>query len=84
LRIGLLKRLESSPAAIAATFQTLINAHEAFLEALAEGWVITGDALRDWTSSESDELDDFLEDLDDRRRRNVDSRGQLPLRSPHR
>src|SRR5690606_24144591 len=73
LRMGLLKRLESSPAAMAATLATLIKAHHGFLDALAEGWVITGDALRDWTSSESDDLTEFLADLDDKKRRYVES-----------
>ena len=73
LRIGLLKRLESSPAAIGATLQTLIEAHEAFLDALSEGWVITGEALREWTSSEAEDMDEFLADLDDERMRNVES-----------
>lgn len=72
LRMGLLKRLESSPAAIAATLGTLIRAHEAFIAALAEGWVITGEALRDWTSSESEDLDDFIEGLDEKLHRSVE------------
>ena len=66
LRSTLLKRLESSPLALANTLGKMVKSHRAFLEALAEGWVLTGDALREWTSSDAEDFDDFLEGLDDR------------------
>ena len=66
LRSTLLKRLESSPLALANTLGKMVESHEAFLEALAEGWVLTGDALREWTSSDAEDFDYFLEGLDDR------------------
>jgi len=65
LKSGLLKRLESSPQALASTLRTLIGSHEAFLEALDNGWVLAGDTLRSWVSSESDDLDEYLQGLDD-------------------
>lgn len=64
LRSALLKRLESSPTALASTLGVLIKAHEAFLSALDKGTVLTGGALRDYVSSESDDLDEILEGLD--------------------
>ncbi|MCL2504456.1 MAG: SNF2-related protein [Coriobacteriia bacterium] len=64
LRSALLKRLESSPQALAATLEKLIKAHGTFLATLKQGWVLIGDALRDWGSSESDDLDEFVEALD--------------------
>jgi hypothetical protein len=68
LRSALLKRLESSPAALATTFETMIRSHEAFLTALNQGKVLSGDALIDWTNSGSDDLNEALRDLDDERR----------------
>lgn len=67
LRSGLLKRLESSPTALALTLGRLVDSHGAFLEALDLGWVLVGDALREWTSTDSDDFDEFLESLDDLR-----------------
>ncbi|MEW2481736.1 SNF2-related protein [Mycobacterium sp. NPDC049093] len=68
LRSALLKRLESSPQALKSTLETLIAAHETFLDSLSKGWVLIGDALREWGSSESDDLDQYVADLDlDRR-----------------
>ncbi|WP_375399428.1 SNF2-related protein [uncultured Amnibacterium sp.] len=64
LRSALLKRLESSPNALRSTLTTLIDAHRVFLDALSRGWVLQGEALRDWGSSESDELDEYVEHLD--------------------
>jgi|694.fasta_scaffold65700_2 hypothetical protein len=65
LRSGLLKRLESSTAALVATLSRLIVSHEAFVSGIDGGYVITGDALREYSSSESDELDIFLDGLDE-------------------
>jgi hypothetical protein len=64
LRSALLKRLESSPQALNSTLTKLVVAHEAFLEALKQGSVLTGEALRDWTSSDGESLDDFIATLD--------------------
>lgn len=64
LRSALLKRLESSPHALASTLDTLVASHRAFHEGLARGYVLKGEALRDWGSSDSDDLDSFVEQLD--------------------
>jgi hypothetical protein len=65
LRSALLKRLESSPQALSASLGRMITSHEAFLDALNQGYVLTGEALTDWVSSDSDDLDAFVADLDD-------------------
>jgi len=65
LRSGLLKRLESSTAALHITLGRLLESHEAFLRALEGGWVITGDALRDFVGAGGDDLDAFLDGLDE-------------------
>jgi hypothetical protein len=65
LRSGLLKRLESSTAALVATFTRLVASHKAFVKGIDAGYVITGEALRDYANSESDDLDAFLDNLDD-------------------
>lgn len=65
LRSALLKRLESSPQALRSTLSTLISAHETFLGALNQGWVLTGDALSEWGSSESEDLDEYIAELDE-------------------
>jgi hypothetical protein len=64
LRSGLLKRLESSPQALHASLEKMIVSHEAFLEAVGKGFVLKGEALSDWVSSESDDLDDFVAEFD--------------------
>lgn len=66
LRSALLKCLESSAAALRSTLGTLIRSHEAFLDALSGGWVLTGDALRDWIASDAEDLEEHLVWLDDR------------------
>lgn len=65
LRSGLLKRLESSPDALHASLARMIISHEAFLTALNKGYVLKGDALSDWVSSDSDDLDTFVAAFDD-------------------
>lgn len=65
LRSALLKRLESSPYALAGTLSVLIKTHEAFLAALNGGWVLTGGALRDFVNAESEELDEMVATLDE-------------------
>lgn len=64
LRSNLLKRLESSTAALVATLTRLIESHEVFLDALDEGVVLIGDALREYANSEAESLDEFLDSLD--------------------
>lgn len=64
LRSALLKRLESSPRALAGTLGVLIVTHEAFLSALGKGHILIGGALRDYVSSESEDLDEIVEGLD--------------------
>jgi hypothetical protein len=65
LRSGLLKRLESSPQALHSSLEKMIASHEAFLEALRRGFVLRGEALSEWVSSESDDLDEFVAEFDD-------------------
>lgn len=72
LRSSLLKRLESSALALANTLGRLIGSHKAFLDALDSGWVLAGDALREWTSSGADDFDEFLAELDDVKSTQVD------------
>jgi superfamily II DNA or RNA helicase/HKD family nuclease len=64
LRSALLKRLESSPKALYFTILTLIGSHEKFLSALEKGFVFESEALSAWVSSESDDLDDVLEEIE--------------------
>ncbi|RWR25208.1 helicase [Agrococcus lahaulensis] len=64
LRSALLKRLESSPAALAGTLGVLEQTHQAFLSALAKGTVLLGGALRDYVNSESEDLDEIVAGLD--------------------
>ena len=68
LRSALLKRLESSPAALKNTLETLLSSHRSFLEGLNQGYVFTGSTLTNWseeTSSGDADLDDFLSSLDE-------------------
>jgi hypothetical protein len=64
LRSALLKRLESSPQALQSSLQRMIDSHKAFLDALGQGYVLKGEALSDWVSSESDDLDEFVTEFD--------------------
>jgi Helicase conserved C-terminal domain/PLD-like domain/SNF2-related domain len=64
LRSGLLKRLESSPQALHSSLEKMIASHEAFLDALGRGFVLRGEALSDWISSDSDDLDEFVAEFD--------------------
>lgn len=72
LRSALLKRLESSPQALNSTLTKLVAAHEAFLEALKQGSVLKGDALREWTSSDAESLDEFIGTLDEESQQDVE------------
>lgn len=64
LRSGLLKRLESSPQALHASLEKMIASHQAFLAALDQGYVLKGEALSEWVSSDSDDLDEFVTEFD--------------------
>lgn len=64
LRSALLKRLESSPAALRRTLSTLIASHEAFISGLDGGYVLAGDALQEWTGSDAEDLDEWVRALD--------------------
>jgi hypothetical protein len=64
LRSGLLKRLESSPQALHASLEKMIVSHESFLDALGRGFVLKGEALSEWVSSDSDNLDEFVLEFD--------------------
>ncbi|MHB1323478.1 MAG: helicase-related protein [Coriobacteriia bacterium] len=65
LRSGLLKRFESSGYAFQRTIDKMMGSHDIFLAALDSGWVITGDALREWMASDSDDMDTFIDSLDE-------------------
>ena len=66
LRSALLKRLESSPQALMKTLSTMINSHTQFLSALDGGLVLAGEALSEWTTSDSEDLEGFLASLDEK------------------
>ncbi len=66
LRSALLKRLESSARALSFTLKTLITSHTKFIQAIDAGYVLEGEALREWVSSESDDLDSALAELDEK------------------
>ncbi len=57
LRSGLLKRFESSVYAFARTCRKMAGSHEKFLEAMDEGWVLTGDALATWDRTDTEAFD---------------------------
>lgn len=59
LRSGLLKRFESSIHAFALTCERMAASHDSFLSLLDQGRVATGQALAEWTSVESDEIEDL-------------------------
>ena len=63
LRSILLKRFESSAYAFRRTVEKMITSHDQFVSALDAGRVLTGDALREWSSSDVDDMDEFLERL---------------------
>lgn len=65
LRSALLKRFESSAYAFQRTLDKMLASHDAFLDALTQGRVLTADALREWSSSDSDDLEAFIESADD-------------------
>jgi hypothetical protein len=72
LRSALLKRLESSPAALHNTLKKLSAAHAAFIKACETGWVIVGSALNELTNTEDDEFMNVLGDFDVENRKDID------------
>ena len=66
LRSALLKRLESSARALSFTLKTLISSHTKFIQAIDAGYVLEGEALREWVSSDSDNLEEALAELDEK------------------
>ena len=71
LRSALLKRLESSARALSFTIETLIVSHERFIKGINAGFVLEGEALREWVSSDSDDLDEALAELDEKAQQKV-------------
>ena len=65
LRSGLLKRFESSPYAFANTCTKMADGCRDFVLLLDQGRVATGCALADWAASDSDDLDECLERIED-------------------
>lgn len=55
VRSGLLKRFESSVHAFARTAERMARSHDAFLESLAQGYIITPQALSEWKNVDSEE-----------------------------
>ncbi|GMA23114.1 helicase [Luteimicrobium album] len=71
LQSALLKRFESSAIAFTRTVRTMIASQDQFLAALDGGWVLTGDALRSWVASDTDDVDQLVAELDDEARDNA-------------
>lgn len=65
LRSGLLKRFESSSFAFERTVGKMIGSHDQFLAALDAGLVLTGDTLREWATSNVEDVDEWMDSLDD-------------------
>lgn len=57
LRSGLLKRFESSAHAFAKTCRKMAESHQQFLDALNDGYVLTGEALQTYVKTDSDDFD---------------------------
>jgi hypothetical protein len=75
LRSGLLKRFESSAHAFALTCERMAASHDDFLALLDQGHVVTGEALREWGATDSDEVEALLGeegDIDDASTYDVD------------
>lgn len=72
LRSALLKRLESSTVALRVTLERMMNSHDAFLSALEGGFVMAGEALKMWVSSEEEDIDFVFGLLDGKSRDQVD------------
>ena len=71
IRSGLLKRFESSTTAFRKTLEQMIRSHQQFLGALSQGHVLAGEALRAWAASDTDDVEDLIDELDPLALRNV-------------
>ena len=71
LRSILLKRLESSPKALAHTLKVMAKSHAEFLTALEGGFVLSGEALRDWANAIDEELEEILAGFDEKKKSQV-------------
>jgi hypothetical protein len=65
LRSALLKRFESSPYAFARTCERMAESHDAFIAILGQGKIATGEALREWSATDTDDPDELDEYMDD-------------------
>lgn len=60
LRSALLKRFESSGHAFAVTAEKMARAHDAFLEGLDKGVILTAEGIEEWEQTDNDEAFDEL------------------------
>ncbi len=60
LRSALLKRFESSVRAFATTAEKMASAHDAFLEGLNRGVILTSELIEEWEQTDNDEAFDDL------------------------
>lgn len=82
LRSALLKRFESSAVAFGSTVMKMTESHEHFLSALEKGQVLTGDALRAWAASDSDDVEQVIGSLsDDITENNVDLANRYDIKA---
>jgi hypothetical protein len=72
LRSALLKRLESSPAALYRTLLKLSTAHAAFIKSCEAGYVVIGSALNELTSADDDAFLEILGDFDVDNRKDIE------------
>ena len=66
LRSGLLKRFESSAFAFRKTVQKMASEHDAFLQALNDGYVVTTDFMKELSADETTVFEDVLEETEHR------------------
>jgi superfamily II DNA/RNA helicase len=71
LRSILLKRLESSPKALAHTLQVMATSHQEFLSAVDAGYILSGEALREWANAIDGELEEVLAGFDEKKKSQV-------------
>ena len=64
LRSIMLKRFESSAYAFRATVSTMIQQHEAFLDALERGYIIYKEFYKEWSAGEDTDIDELLIESD--------------------
>lgn len=81
LRSAMLKRFESSGEAFSRTLGTMIASHQHFLSALEAGYVLTGDALKDWVAADTDDIESVIEGVDEDLKHNVAAYDVVKLRN---